>query len=583
MKMPLRVLSICAALSLGVGCFAPERVLAKSAGATISAKARKESDRLLKNALLKRERSDCVGALEDLDHSLKLVPRRSDSLFERACTNVLLNRLDEAKSDIEQFNRLYPNCAKGYSYHGFVYYLLGNRRKAAEFTQKAKRLDPRSPEVLTDSICFSLNLGQHRKALKEADELVRCFPRFANGYALKASCLSALGDDESALNLLEICLELDPSNYYGHNFKERILEKNGKYEEAVAETNAMIKKNPRFVANTVILGRLKILSGDRKGGLESFEKAISLDSATGFVEVGRFLSRRKDFSALCYVDRGLAQFPNCAELHHIRAATLSWLKNQREEVLEADRAVELEPSNSQYAAFSGSAHYLSGDRAGGILGFERAIELDPELEFPDIVTFLVSHRDPLAMNFANRAISSIPKRASLYCDRACLHSINRNWNAALRDAETALELDPQEALFANHCKVESLINLQRNEEALLAIAEYEKLIEIPSHFSSWKAERLIEKRRFIEAKATLDRVSRPISGILLMRSKVNRQLGLYNEAVADAQTAMKLDENSIARGLRESYMAHLKQGNFLAASGEFLESLVAVFTPGVKP
>lgn len=585
MKMPLRVLSICAALSFGLLGSVCAPVLAKPTVGHVRTQSIIRFEQLFKSGVSKGKRHDYKNAIVDFTRALAIFPDRADALMERSDAYLHLHKLSEAKADIEHAIASDPNWAEAYSYYGRVFDAMGNRSKAWEMVKKARAMDPRSSFVLAESYFLNLLDGKRREAFCDADLIVKTNPDSGRGYALRAQVRSLDGDDIGALLDADRAVSLEPDFVLAHNVKRVILQKLFKYSDALAEAKILRVLCPQYADGALQVGQLKVLTGDRKGGFESFENAIALDPLKSYDVILRFCVSYGDPAGLYFANRALALYPANSELLYQRALILHNRQRFDQAIYDADKACLLDPMFSQYAALSGTVHYLSGDKAGGIARFEKAIKLNPAREYGSIVAFLTEQKDPRAFEFANRAIAAFPKRADFYFVRADFHAGNNNWTAVLRDAETAIKLDPKGIPYAYEMRFNALMDLKRFDEALSAIDDYEKVTALPLRVLEWKGSLLLDKHEYLAAQRIYDQTIGvlPTSHSYLKRSSANYNLGRYDEAIADARAAMNLERSGIAKGLRMTCMAHLRQGNFMAASSEYLASLVAVFTPGVKP
>lgn len=585
MRTALLVSASLVALSTGMAgvTFAP--VIAKPCKSLVSGAAQKESDRFFKSAMAKKRIGDEEAVLLDLAQSLRLKPGRHDALYEQAQAYTILNRLPEARAKAEACISINPNWAEAHSLLGWIHDLQGDIQKAEKETNFALKLGPKSLMVLADSVYFNLKRGKYQDALVHAEKLIQYYPNGCQGWALAGYCLSFQHENERALLSADVAVKIEPNSSWTHNIKAVVLEKQERFKEALREAELVWQMGDRRACSALKIGRLAYLTARTGEATSWFEKAIELDAEYAYEEITTFLRFRDAHMAMSYVERGILRFPNNAKLHHRRSTIFCHTNRADLGIADSDMACKLEPANSYYAAHAGTARYLSGDRIGGIAGFEKGIALAPGLQYRGVVSFLIDQRDPLALGFSNRSIAAFSKRADLYFERARLHSWNNNWKAALRDAEKALALDPKVDTYAHEIRVNALLNLKKNDLALAAMEDYEKLAALPLRLMDFKAKLLVNQGNYLDAKATLDRAVSlyPTSYRYLLRSLSNRHLGFYDDAITDARSAMSLDKSWTARGLRESYMAHLKQGNLLAASSEFLASLVAVFTPGVKP
>lgn len=172
MKMPLRVLSICAALSLGVGCFAT----AKPSGDKTSARSGAESDKLYLSGIRCANRGDYKHALTDFTSALLLVPGSAEILIERGDAYLRLHRLSDSRRDCEQAILKAPNWADGYSYYSRILDRMGDTSKSAEMQGKAFSLNPKSVFVLGEGYFSNLLQGKYEDALSCDQKLIESHP-----------------------------------------------------------------------------------------------------------------------------------------------------------------------------------------------------------------------------------------------------------------------------------------------------------------------------------------------------------------------------------------------------------------------
>jgi tetratricopeptide (TPR) repeat protein len=74
----------------------------------------------------------------------------------------------------------------------------GNFAGAAEYYQKAIRLDPKKPEAYFHRAIVYQKAGDHRKAQMDFNDLLRLRPNFGPGYRMRAATLRALRLDDAA-------------------------------------------------------------------------------------------------------------------------------------------------------------------------------------------------------------------------------------------------------------------------------------------------------------------------------------------------------------------------------------------------
>ena len=123
----------------------------------------------------------------------------------------------------------------------------------------------------------------------------------------------------------------------------------GDYDGAIADSNRIIKLDPKFVPAYYLRGVSKQAKGDADGAIADFNRSIELDP--------KFAS--------AYNNRGLVRHGN---------------GDDDGAIADFNRAIELDPKYA-YAYFNRSnAKMTKGDLAGAKADYQRAIELDPNVD-----------------------------------------------------------------------------------------------------------------------------------------------------------------------------------------------------------
>ncbi|MDZ4766123.1 MAG: tetratricopeptide repeat protein [Chloroflexota bacterium] len=132
-----------------------------------------------------------------------------------------------------------------------------------------------------------------------------------------------------------------------------------------------------------------------------------------------------------------------AEAYYQRNVT-HWRNQQyARAIADCTRALELDPTNAQYAYSRGFSHHDSGDYASAIADFTRAIALKGNLDdyYVKRATSYLMIGDPTrAIDDYSRAIELAPRTANVYYLRSLAYQSRGNRNSARRDLELAAAL-----------------------------------------------------------------------------------------------------------------------------------------------
>ncbi|MGH7725734.1 MAG: protein kinase domain-containing protein [Candidatus Eiseniibacteriota bacterium] len=159
--------------------------------------------------------------------------------------------------------------------HGFSPVLegYGSARKAVE---SALALDDKLPQAY-EVLAYILSAFEHRwaesaAALEQARALAP-----GDGGILSSSAIgeAIAGNLEKAFQLSARAIKLDPLNAYAHQLRARVLEWCRRDREAEIEYRTALELSPGIVMAHTFVGRLLVLQGRHKEGLETIAKELS--------------------------------------------------------------------------------------------------------------------------------------------------------------------------------------------------------------------------------------------------------------------------------------------------------------------
>lgn len=100
---------------------------------SVSCKSKKEkADNLIVQSLIKTDKSDFKGALQDLDKAIQFDSLNFKSWFLRGNIKISLQQIDKAILDYDRAIVLNDKDMNAYYNRGYAYFLQGNQDKACE-------------------------------------------------------------------------------------------------------------------------------------------------------------------------------------------------------------------------------------------------------------------------------------------------------------------------------------------------------------------------------------------------------------------------------------------------------------------
>ncbi len=395
-------------------------------------------------AELKIETMDYRGALSDLDALVHLQPHDYEAYLRRGYVHGMLNQHADAERDLSMVIRMQPEIPDGYYERGTVRLNAGQYANAITDLDRSIAIQPH-PLAYFRRGSAKAKLGQNREALTDLDTAIQLDPSSPNARRVRAEVKAALGDVRGAIADYDVWLQSYPQApfYWARaELKMRIAD----YANAIADYTRAIELEPLNAARLQSRGRAYSLSGNLRAALADYMRSTELEP--------------EDFAARWFVARlheDLGELPEAITASH--------------------EIIRVHPQSPDGYDLRGGLKLKSGDRAGALPDFEKALELGSRESTAIIgAAMLRMYRrefataaDHLTRRLANnptllpaywmrgqmrlylgeyvsakadfeQVIAREPTRGQSYEFRAILHMILGDHEAALIDCESAIRM-----------------------------------------------------------------------------------------------------------------------------------------------
>jgi eukaryotic-like serine/threonine-protein kinase len=372
-------------------------------------------------ALRKQEKLD--EAITAYRKAIELDPKYPDAQI--GLGNVLgeQGKLDEAIVCYRKAIELDPKYAEAHIGLGNVLGKQGKLDDAIVCYRRAIELDPKSALA-------HFNVGTAKGGQKKLNEAISWYrkaialnPNYRDAYYNLGRALWDQSELDEAIACYQKAIELDPKNASGHTNLGAALVMQGKLDEAIACYQKAIELDPKNASRHTNLGAALAMQGKLDEAVICLRKAIELDRknasrqsnlGVALRDLGLKLAnqkklneaitcwqeavklRRTDFTTHRYLaqaltevgklDEGISASQKAVELKPNDAGAnnqLAWLlatcpdlklRDPKEAVVRARKAVELDPKNALYPSTLGAAYYRSGDWKAAITALEKSME-----------------------------------------------------------------------------------------------------------------------------------------------------------------------------------------------------------------
>lgn len=186
------------------------------------------------------EGRDAQGALPHLDEGLRARPDFSLGYVHRARAEILLDRKDVARRDLEKALALDPNLREGWLELGKLLGERGEAEKALEALAKIRGYNAYQAEATFLGVPLHRQLGQSRAAIAELESLAQNQPFLARAFFELGALRLESRDYPEAERRLRRGLEIEPTNREGRLALAMSLEGQGDWPRAAAEYQAVL-------------------------------------------------------------------------------------------------------------------------------------------------------------------------------------------------------------------------------------------------------------------------------------------------------------------------------------------------------
>jgi tetratricopeptide (TPR) repeat protein len=320
-----------------------------------------------------------VGLAEE---ALKADPQNANARLVLVQGLIARGELSRAQTDLEALKARYPNSAAVHAQMGM---LLGKKSQPVpartEF-ERALQLDPASLEAVGGLVALDLSTRRFDEARARVDAISKKPDAKPVALMLAARTYAATGDLATSEQLLRRVLAADPTFLGAYGALGQIYAKQGRLDQALAEFEAMAKRDPKPVAPLTLAGMMLESQGKIAAAQEHFERAVQIDPQAAvaannlawiYAEHGGNLD-----VALQLAQTAKRQLPNAAEVND----TLGFVYYKKDLAALAvpllRTAVEKDPTSADYLYHLGLAYGKNGEKSKAAESLTRALSLKPD-------------------------------------------------------------------------------------------------------------------------------------------------------------------------------------------------------------
>jgi tetratricopeptide (TPR) repeat protein len=295
--------------------------------------------------------------------------------------------LERAETEVKALLAKYPNVSAVHSQAGLL--ALARRDSASatrEFT-RAAQIDPNSFEALTGLVTLDMQARKPADALKRIEAQLTRTPTSAPLYLLEARVKAETSDFAGAEQALRKAIELDSSMIRAYGLLGQIYITQRKPDQAIAEFEQIVKKQPKNVAAHTMIAMLLQSQGKNAEAQKRYEAVLAIDNRAAVAANNlAWIYAENNVNldqALQLAQTAKASLPDQPEVND----TLGFVYLKKDlaplAVPPLRVSVEKDPKNPIYRYRLGLAYSKTGDKDGARRELGEALKLDQKFPGAD--------------------------------------------------------------------------------------------------------------------------------------------------------------------------------------------------------
>lgn len=359
-----------------------------------------------------------------------------------------------------------PNEADVQYWLGVAYYKDGNMVEALRYARNVFSMKPK--HILNRNLLLDiyLKIENFAEAAKEADFLLREFPKEIDLRLKKASCLIGLNQlEEASIELSKLEIQKDvPANY-----KIKILLLLGEvYAKQKIDPTAIsyyikaLTLNPLSTEAHLKLGKLYFKNRQYNDALKEYLEAVRLDSNNaeanlnvGYIYFNSGNSNPQHYgNAIYYLQKYTALKPGDPVGYLFIGKSYHALRSYRNAIPPLTQAAELDSTENRYEAIKllAESYSIMNDYAAAIKIYEELQKKGIDLDAKDFVRMGLSYKalkDTARTGlYFDKAASMDPSYHFLYQEMGTMYLAAKNYTEAIRWYEKRIQASPHDSLTA---------------------------------------------------------------------------------------------------------------------------------------
>ena len=233
-------------------------------------------------AQLRMEQSDTLQALDYISKAID-VDKTNVQAYLMRC-EIYFNVVEDtekALADINQAILLEPRNASLYINRSYMRYKVDDIRGTMEDLDYAISLDPNSVTAHYNRALLRSEVGDNNNAIDDYDFVLEHDPDNYPAFYNRTMMLINIGHYQQGINGLNALLDKDKDDFVALYQRAMLLIETRQYNLALRDMNTILAKYPKFEGGYMIRAQIKQRLGDKRGYERDLETAVNVMKSKG--------------------------------------------------------------------------------------------------------------------------------------------------------------------------------------------------------------------------------------------------------------------------------------------------------------
>lgn len=341
---------------------------------------------------------DPHAALQTAQEAKRIDPANAAARVALARSLLARGDLAQAETEISALAKSAPDSAVVAALHGSLEARRNNFDAAKRSFERSRELSPQLLDGLAGLVSLEIRAKQTTAALARVDTELAKRPDHPELLALAAQVHLASGQVERAEQALRHAVASDPRFLIGYAFLAQLYLQQQRLDDARAEFEAMVKRDPSAAAPRTMVGIILETQGNRAEAKRWYEKTVAAGIDAPLVNNNLAMIYAQDGTnldiALQLITAAKQRLPDSPDVDD----TLGWVYYKKDQASLAVRPLEeslkKRPDNAEALYHLGLTYAKLGNNLKARDALGRALKLDPQLPGGEI---------------ARRTLASLPR------------------------------------------------------------------------------------------------------------------------------------------------------------------------------